>query len=85
MLAAVNISLFLLNLLPIPPLDGGQIVPAIWEAIKRNTARLLGKPDPGPVDAAKLLPVAYVFVLAFIGFSVVVAIADIVNPVRLFG
>ena len=85
MLAAVNLSLFLLNLLPVPPLDGGQIVPAIWEAIKRNTAKLLGRPDPGPVDAAKLLPVAYVFVIVFLGFSVMVAIADIVNPVRLFG
>lgn len=85
MLAAVNLSLFLLNLLPVPPLDGGQIVPAIWEAIKRNTAKLLGRPDPGPVDAAKLLPLAYVFVIVFLGFSVMVAIADIVNPVRLFG
>ncbi|MBP2370073.1 M50 family metallopeptidase [Pseudonocardia parietis] len=85
MLAAVNVSLFLLNLLPIPPLDGGQIVPAIWESIKRNTARAFGRPDPGPVDAAKLLPFAYVFVLVFLGFSVVVAIADIVNPVRIFG
>ncbi|WP_308818478.1 M50 family metallopeptidase [Pseudonocardia alni] len=85
MLAAVNLSLFLLNLLPVPPLDGGQIVPAIWEAIKRNTAKLFGRPDPGPVDAAKLLPVAYVFVVVFLGFSVMVAIADIVNPVRLFG
>lgn len=85
MLAAVNLSLFFLNLLPVPPLDGGQIVPAIWEAIKRNTAKLLGRPDPGPVDAAKLLPVAYVFVIVFLGFSVMVAIADIVNPVRLFG
>lgn len=85
MLAAVNLSLFLLNLLPIPPLDGGQIVPAIWEAIKRNTARLLGRSDPGPVDAAKLLPVAYVFVLVFIGFSLMLAVADIVNPVRVFG
>ncbi|MCO7192372.1 site-2 protease family protein [Pseudonocardia sp. McavD-2-B] len=85
MLAAVNLSLFFLNLLPVPPLDGGQIVPAIWEAIKRNTAKLLGRPDPGPVDAAKLLPVAYVFIVVFLGFSVIVAIADIVNPVRLFG
>ena len=85
MLAAVNISLFLLNLLPIPPLDGGQIVPAIWESIKRNTAQALGRPDPGPVDAARLLPFAYVFVLVFLGFSLMVAVADIVNPVRIFG
>ena len=48
LLAAVNISLFLFNLLPIPPLDGGQIFPAIWESIKRRAAKLLGRPDPGP-------------------------------------
>ena len=85
LLAGVNVSLFLLNLLPIPPLDGGQIVPAIWEAIKRNTAKLLGRADPGPVDAAKLLPVAYVFVMVFLVFSAVLLVADVVNPVRLPG
>ena len=53
LLAAVNISLFLFNLLPIPPLDGGQIFPAIWEAIKKRGARLLGRPDPGPVDVGE--------------------------------
>lgn len=85
LLAGVNISLFLLNLLPIPPLDGGQIIPAIWESIKRNTARVIGRADPGPVDAAKLLPFAYVFVLVFLSFSVILFVADIVNPVRIFG
>ena len=69
LLAAVNISLFLFNLLPIPPLDGGQIFPAIWEAIKKRGARLLGRPDPGPVDVAKLMPVAYVVALVFIAWS----------------
>ncbi|TCK25399.1 M50 family metallopeptidase [Pseudonocardia endophytica] len=85
LLAAVNMSLFLLNLLPIPPLDGGQIVPAIWESIKRHGSRVMGRPDPGPVDAAKLLPVAYVFVMVFVAFSLVLVVADIVNPVRIFG
>ncbi|MDQ4115550.1 MAG: site-2 protease family protein [Actinomycetota bacterium] len=85
MLAAVNMSLFLLNLLPIPPLDGGQILPAMWESLKRHGARLIGREDPGPVDAAKLLPVAYVFVMVFLAFSAVLVVADIVNPVRLFG
>ena len=85
LLAAVNMSLFLLNLLPIPPLDGGQIIPAIWEAIKRHGARFVGRPDPGPVDAAKLLPVAYVFVMVFLAFSAVLVVADIVNPIRLSG
>jgi len=85
LLAGVNISLFLFNLLPIPPLDGGQIFPALWEAVKKRIARLRGRPDPGPVDAAKLLPVAYVFVMVFLAFSAVLVVADIVNPVRLFG
>ena len=83
MLAAVNISLFLFNLLPIPPLDGGQIFPAIWEAIKKRGARLLGRPDPGPVDVAKLMPVAYVVALVFIAWSGLLFVADIINPVVL--
>lgn len=81
LLAAVNISLFLFNLLPIPPLDGGQIFPAIWESIRRRIAKLRGKPDPGPVDIARLMPVAYVVALVFIAWSGLLFIADIVNPV----
>jgi membrane-associated protease RseP (regulator of RpoE activity) len=83
LLAAVNISLFLFNLLPIPPLDGGQIFPAIWEAIKKRGARMLGRPDPGPVDVAKLMPVAYVVALVFIAWSGLLFVADIINPVLL--
>ena len=83
LLAAVNISLFLFNLLPIPPLDGGQIFPAIWEAIKKRGARMLGRPDPGPVDVAKLMPVAYVVALVFIAWSGLLFVADIINPVVL--
>lgn len=83
LLAAVNISLFLFNLLPIPPLDGGQIFPAIWEAIRRRFAKLRGKPDPGPVDIARLMPVAYVVALVFIAWSGLLFIADIINPVTI--
>ena len=46
LLAAVNISLFLFNLLPIPPLDGGQIFPAHLGGHQERGARLLGRPDP---------------------------------------
>lgn len=83
LLAGVNISLFLFNLLPIPPLDGGQIFPAVWESIKRRIARLRGRPDPGPVDVAKLMPVAYVVALVFIAWSGLILVADVINPVRL--
>ena len=83
LLAAVNISLFLFNLLPIPPLDGGQIFPAIWESIRRRIAKLRGRPDPGPVDVARLMPVAYVVAIVFIAWSGLLFIADIINPVTL--
>jgi membrane-associated protease RseP (regulator of RpoE activity) len=83
LLALVNISLFLFNMLPLPPLDGGQIFPAVWEAVKKRIARLRGKPDPGPVDAAKLLPIAYVVALLFIGWSAILLVADVVNPIQL--
>ena len=83
LLAMVNISLCLFNILPLPPLDGGQIFPAVWEAVKKRIARLRGKPDPGPVDAAKLLPVAYVVALVFIGWSAILLVADVVNPIQL--
>jgi len=85
LLAAVNISLFLFNLLPIPPLDGGQIFPAIWESVRRRIAKLRGRPDPGPVDVAKLMPVAYVVALVFIAWSGLLFVADLISPVELFG
>jgi membrane-associated protease RseP (regulator of RpoE activity) len=83
LLAGLNISLFLFNLLPIPPLDGGQIFPAIWESIRRRVASARGRPDPGPVDVAKLMPVAYVVAMVFIAFSGLLFLADIVNPVTI--
>ena len=83
LLAAVNISLFLLNLLPILPLDGGHILPALWEAAKKRLARLRGRPDPGPVDMAKLMPIAYGFAILIMLYGGLVIVADIVNPIKL--
>ena len=82
LLAAVNLSLFLLNLLPILPLDGGHILPALWEAARKRIARLRGRPDPGPVDLAKLMPVAVGFAVIVMGYSALVILADVVNPIK---
>lgn len=84
-LAGVNLFLFAFNMLPILPLDGGHMAGAIWESVKRNLARLFKRPDPGPVDVALLTPVAYVVVACFLVFSVILLVADLINPVRLFG
>jgi membrane-associated protease RseP (regulator of RpoE activity) len=83
--AGFNLSLFLFNMLPLLPLDGGHIAGALWESLRRALARVFRRPDPGPFDVATLMPVAYVVASVFIGFTLLVLAADIVNPVQLTG
>ncbi|MFT2019032.1 M50 family metallopeptidase [Streptomyces sp. 796.1] len=83
LVAGFNLSLFLFNMLPLLPLDGGHIAGALWESLRRKTARVFRRPDPGPFDVAKLMPVAYVVAGIFICFTLLVLIADVVNPVRI--
>ena len=84
LLGTVNLSLALFNFVPLMPLDGGHIVGALYEAVKRWLARAFGRPDPGHADTAKMLPVAYV-VGAVIGISgLILIIADVVDPIQLF-
>ncbi|MER7724483.1 site-2 protease family protein [Streptomyces sp. NPDC096323] len=83
LLAGFNLSLFLFNMLPLLPLDGGHIAGALWEALRRNTARVFKRPDPGPFDVARLMPVAYVVAGVFICFTLLVLVADVVNPVKI--
>ena len=83
LLASVNLVLFLFNLLPIYPLDGGHIAGALYEKARAVVARLRGRPDPGPFDIARLMPVAYVVAGLFISLSVLLFIADVVNPITL--
>jgi membrane-associated protease RseP (regulator of RpoE activity) len=81
--ASLNLFLFLFNLLPILPLDGGHVAGALYEALRRAVARIRGKPDPGPVDVARLLPVAYVVAVLLIAMGVIVIWADLVKPISL--
>ena len=71
------------NLLPVLPLDGGQVVGAVWEGIKRTWARVTGRPDPGYVDVAKGLPIAYAVSVLLIGMTLMLAVADLVKPISL--
>jgi membrane-associated protease RseP (regulator of RpoE activity) len=83
LLAGVNLVLFLFNLLPIYPLDGGHVAGALYEKARATVARLRGRPDPGPFDIARLMPVAYLVAGLFLGLSALLFIADIVNPITL--
>jgi membrane-associated protease RseP (regulator of RpoE activity) len=85
LLASLNLALFVFNMIPLLPLDGGHVAGALWEGLKRQTARLLGRPDPGHVDVAKALPVAYAVSSVLIVMSVLLIYADIVKPIQLGG
>jgi membrane-associated protease RseP (regulator of RpoE activity) len=84
LLASLNLFLALFNFIPLLPLDGGHMIGAIWEGIRRGFAKLLHRPDPGYVDVAKLLPIAYVAASVIVVMGVLLVIADIVNPIKLF-
>jgi membrane-associated protease RseP (regulator of RpoE activity) len=82
-LASLNIALFVFNLIPLMPLDGGHIIGALWEGLKRGTARLLHRADPGPVDTAKVVPLTFAVVIVLGAMSLLLVYADIVKPITL--
>ncbi|HWJ67403.1 MAG TPA: site-2 protease family protein [Nocardioides sp.] len=83
LIAGFNFFIGMFNFVPLLPLDGGHIASALWEAVRRGLARLRRRPDPGYVDAAKLLPVAYVVASALLVMGVVLIVGDLVVPVHL--
>ena len=85
LLGSLNVALLVINLVPLTPLDGGHVVAAAWEGIRRFFAKLFGRKDPGPVDAAKLMPLTFAVVIIFGGMTALLVYADIVKPIDIFG
>ena len=83
LVASFNFFIGMFNFVPLLPLDGGHIAGALYEGFKRGVARLRGRPDPGHVDVAKLLPIAYVVGLAMLVMGVVLIVADLVVPLHI--
>ena len=83
LLASLNIALFVFNLIPLMPLDGGHIIGALWEGLKRGVAKLFRRPDPGPVDTAKVVPLTFAVVIVLGAMSLLLVYADIVKPITL--
>ncbi|MDN6761996.1 site-2 protease family protein, partial [Acidipropionibacterium jensenii] len=83
LLGSLNLFLFWLNVVPLLPMDGGHIAGALYEACKRVVWRMRGKGDPGPVDTAMMIPVAWAIGAVMVVMGAVLIIADIVSPVKI--
>jgi membrane-associated protease RseP (regulator of RpoE activity) len=83
-IASLNFFVGVFNLLPLLPLDGGHIAVVWFETARDRIRRARGYVgELQRVDITKLMPLTYAVVLAFIGLTVWILGADIVNPVKL--
>ncbi len=83
LVASLNIFVGIFNLLPILPLDGGHMAVAIADEVRALFARLRKQPRPAPIDVNVLTPITGVVVILLGILTVLLVIADIINPVSL--
>ncbi|CAN2164040.1 COG0750 Predicted membrane-associated Zn-dependent proteases 1 [Candidatus Nanopelagicaceae bacterium] len=81
--ASLNIFVGIFNLLPILPLDGGHMAVAIADEIRAFFARLRGRPRPAPIDVTVLTPITMVVFVVLATLSLLLLVADVINPVTL--
>ncbi|MCL2483453.1 MAG: site-2 protease family protein [Propionibacteriaceae bacterium] len=84
LLGQINLFVALLNLVPLPPFDGGHVAAALYEGIRRVLSKLGLCSDPGAADTAKLLPLTYVVGGLLLLIGVILILADIISPVNIF-
>ena len=81
--ASLNIFVGIFNLLPILPLDGGHMAITIADEIRAFFARLRGRPRPAPIDVTVLTPVTMVVFVVLASLTLLLLVADVINPVTL--
>ena len=79
-LAAINITIGVINLIPLLPFDGGHVVVAVYEKmrelLRRDGRRYF-------VDANKLVGPIYAVVIVMVFVAVLAGYSDIVRPIQL--
>lgn len=81
--ASLNIFVGMFNLLPILPLDGGHMAVAIADEVRALFARLRGRPRPAAIDVTVLTPVTMVVFVILACLTLLLLVADVINPVTL--
>lgn len=79
--AQLNMILFLVNMVPLPPFDGGHIATSVYQGVRDRIALWRGRPRPAPVALARLIPLTMTVFACFAAFGLVFIVADIVAPV----
>jgi membrane-associated protease RseP (regulator of RpoE activity) len=78
LIAAFNVFIAIFNMLPVLPFDGGHVAIATYEKVR---SMISGRRYQA--DAAKMLPVAYVVVVAMALLFVTSVYLDIADPVSI--
>ncbi|HLM29580.1 MAG TPA: site-2 protease family protein [Acidimicrobiales bacterium] len=73
----INVFIGIFNMVPLPPLDGGHAIVAIYERIRSRRGLRYH------ADVAKLMPLTYAVVMGLVLLGVTSLYLDIVNPVDL--
>ena len=84
-LAELNIVLGTLNMLPLPPLDGGHVAVLAIEETVNGVRRRRGRAGRWHLDPAIITPVALAVIVFFVAISFTALYADIVNPIDILG
>jgi membrane-associated protease RseP (regulator of RpoE activity) len=80
MLASLQIVIGALNLLPLPPFDGGHLAVVAIESVVNAVRRALGRTGDWQVDPAALMPLTLAVLLIMGLFALTAFYVDIVNP-----
>ena len=80
LLVGVNIMIGAINLIPLPPFDGGHVSIAVYEKL-RELFRRDGRRYYS--DATKIMPVIYVVLMVMVTVGLLAGYTDIVHPIQL--